>query len=715
MRNADDMSTEPKGDATGRSGTGPIPGTSRPGDHINWDSETVQVQLTIELPFWLLVPNGSVNLTIGNCTVRATVINDGVQFSLGHHQSVSQQKTVFLGSLDDAAKASTRLVLLTEGGRSRLTKTLVTFEASAHSDAIEALKSKDKKYQQGCQYFRSLAIAHLDYLNLLINSYRRLSSDPFASEVTAWDVPIWSLAAEGIKFNVILFPYLAHEYRPSVAKFSKPSEFKPYIAAALEDIERIADIDAMPGEVELLDGWSLYYRGRHADSITSFVTAIEVLLEARLREVLRTLGATPEKVEKTLWETRNKFMKRLDQYCYLTQSRVPGPFLHVLPTINGVRLEWELEQTRDLRHKIVHAGQRLDRHLVRPMNQVAETMTWLFDWLSEGKASRLGVKRPSVFYEAGREGFVFDFRLETGGVNLLPKLAGVADPQGEDSVFVIDSPDPATIPETRFLSALGGGGKPSDIELFAKMAFAKLRIPNLGDTPPVADSPLPHHDRYYIWHDGKLMLIFLLDLESVLGERDVEQIGAAVAARTRGGLSVGSVLVIINDQNGMAFEMRVHETISENCQAIAEACGIGLVKAEDLARLALGVQECGWPAATIIEDLVAPGWNGRAPAEARKIGVVVHYYARPSAAIIELNGDTMISLGDFLVFRLRRRFYQHEITEMRQDDRPVERAQFGEVGVTVSLNGAKLPIRWDVYWIPKRTDPGGIIAPETSG
>jgi len=128
------MSTEP----TGESGTGPIPGEIRPGDQINWDSERVPVELTIELPFWLLVPNGDVNLTIGDCTVRARVVNDGVQFSLGHHQSVSQQKTVFLGSLDDAAKAFTRLVLLTGGGRSRLTKTLVTFEVSAHSDALEA-------------------------------------------------------------------------------------------------------------------------------------------------------------------------------------------------------------------------------------------------------------------------------------------------------------------------------------------------------------------------------------------------------------------------------------------------------------------------------------------------------------------------------------------------------------------------------------------------
>ena len=401
-------------------------------------------------------------------------------------------------------------------------------------------------------------------------------------------MPIWSLSAEGIRSNVILFPYLAVESHPSIIDFSSPSDIKPYIAASLENIETVAGTDATPGEVELLDGWSLYYRGRHADSIRSFVTAIEVLLEARVREALRNLEASPEDVERRLFETRNKFMKRLDQYCYLVQSRVPGPLLNVLPTINGVRLAWELEQTRELRHKIVHAGQRLDRNLVRPMIRVAETMTWLFNWLSKGGGAGRGLKRPSAFYEAGREGFLFDCRLEEGGVVLLPTLAGMADPQGEDSGFVVDSPDPATIPEGRFLRALGGGEKRSDIELFAKMAFAKLKIPNLGDTPPVADWPLPHHDRYFMLRDGKLMLIFLLDLELVLEERDVEQIAAAVAARTRGGVPVASVLVIVNDQNGMAFELRVHETISENCRAIAEACGIGLVKAEDLRDLRSG-------------------------------------------------------------------------------------------------------------------------------
>jgi hypothetical protein len=52
---------------------------------------------------------------------------------------------------------------------------------------------------------------------------------------------------------------------------------------------------------------------------------------------------------------------------------------------------------------------------------------------------------------------------------------------------------------------------------------------------------------------------------------------------------------------------------------------------------------------------------------------------------------------------------------MQQDDRQVERAQIGEVGVIVSLNGEKLSIGWDVFWIPKQTNPDGTDRPEPPG
>jgi hypothetical protein len=708
MGNTHHMASEPEGNGAKGAGSGPIPAAMWPGSLIDWDSELVAVELTVELPFWLLIPSGDINLKIDDCTIRASVINNGVQVSLGNHENINQV-VEFLGSMEDVARASTSLASLTKGARSRLTKTLVTFNPSAHSSPVETLKSGKLPIIQAVKYFQSLAVAHLGFLNLLINSYRRLSSDPFATEVSAWDVPVWHLSAEEFKSNIILFPYIGFETHPYVGKIptltdpAKPAKGSPYIAVSLEKIETISQVDLIPGEVEILDGWSLYYRGRHAASITSFVTAIEVLLEARLREVMRTLGKSPENVEKSLITTRNNFMRRLDEFCYLTNSRIPGPYLHVLPTLNGVRLREELKQTRDQRHKILHEGQRLNRNLQRPMMRVAETMTWLFNWLAQVGGANRGVSRPSNIYELVREGWLFDFRLETTGVRLLPDVAGVVE--GEDSGFVITSLDPSSITEERFLRVLGGNGRTSDIEIFAQMAFAKLGIKDVRDSPPIADLPLPHHDRYCIWRAGKMSLVFLLDLQVTVEERDIEQIAAAVAARTRSGAPLSSVLVIINDQNGMSFELRVHETIPEKCSAIAEACGMGLVKAEDLARLALGSQNYGWNSDVIMDDLLTPGWNGGVPARAQKAGVVTEYFAKPKAAIIELNGDVMVSIGDFMIFRLRKRFYQLEIPSMKQDDRLVDQARVGEIGVIVELGGDKLPLGWDVYRIPKQGNP----------
>lgn len=707
------MASDPEGNAAEEAEIGPIPNAMWPGSLIDWNSELVAVELTVELPFWLLIPSGTINLTIDDYMILAGIVNTGIEVSLGNHQSINQE-IEFLGSMEDVAKATISLALLTRGARSRLTKTLVTFNPTVHSSPVETLKSGKHPIIQAVKYFQSLAVAHLGFLNLLINSYRRLSSDPFATEVSAWDLPVWHLSVDGFKSNIILFPYVGFETHPYVGKMptfkgpAKPSKGPPFIAATLEQIETISHLDLIPGEVEILDGWSLYYRGRHAASITSFVTAIEVLLEARLKEVMRTLGVSPENVENSLITTRNQFMRRLDDFCYLTNSRVPGPYLHVLPTLNGVRLREELKQTRDQRHKILHEGQRLDRDLQRPMMRVAETMTWLFNWLAQVGGANRGVKRPSNIYEMVREGWLFDFRLEATGVRLLPDVAGMVE--SEDSGFVITSLDPSSITEERFLRVLGGGDRTSDIELFALMAFAKLGIKDVRDSPPIADLPLPHHDRYCIWRAGKMSLVFLLDLQVTVEERDIEQIAAAVAARTRSGAPLSSVLVIINDQNGMAFEICVHETIPEKCRAIAEAYGIGLVKAEDLALLALGSQKYGWNADVIMDDILTPGWNGGVPAGAQKAGVVTEYFAKPKAAIIELKGDVTVSVGDFLIFRLRKRFYQLEIPSMQQDSRPVEQARVGEIGVIVALDGDKLPLDWDVYWMPKHEKPAATIS-----
>ena len=116
------------------------------------------------------------------------------------------------------------------------------------------------------------------------------------------------------------------------------------------------------------------------------MTAIEVALEFKLREALSSKGLPEQEVEDRLSRTFNDFDARLTDYSRITGFRVPGPIVSALPWINGVRLKRELISTRQLRHKVVHEGLRLDpsmySHLQRPM----ETMTWLFNWLRSPSA-----------------------------------------------------------------------------------------------------------------------------------------------------------------------------------------------------------------------------------------------------------------------------------------------------------------------------------------
>ena len=142
------------------------------------------------------------------------------------------------------------------------------------------------------------------------------------------------------------------------------------------------DSDVAPGKLELLDALSLYYRGRFGDAVRSAVTAIEVVLEAQLYKLLREKGRTDEEAERRLAETRNSFHDRLADYEKVSQRRLPSPMISWLPTINGVRLKSELGWVRELRHKVVHEGVRVDIFAQSEMQRAIETMTWLFRWLS---------------------------------------------------------------------------------------------------------------------------------------------------------------------------------------------------------------------------------------------------------------------------------------------------------------------------------------------
>ena len=178
-------------------------------------------------------------------------------------------------------------------------KTLVLFRPDGLKEAFDAWQETEvtspnrnrriRRINLAHQYFCSLAFAHIPFLNHLITSYRSISYDPFAFEVSEWDVPIWFAQHGNVLVRIGLVPYWGRDTYPETSKMGEREQSQFY-AASREAVQAQAKVDVTPGKLESLDARSLYHRGRFGDAVRSAVTAIEVALEAQLTKLLKEKG-----------------------------------------------------------------------------------------------------------------------------------------------------------------------------------------------------------------------------------------------------------------------------------------------------------------------------------------------------------------------------------------------------------------------------------------
>ena len=301
----------------------------------------------------------------------------------------SHSNTVIIERVDEkpSDRAAATLAGMKQSGFTlRTTRTLISIKTNVLEDAIAAIQESGRRRVDAQMYFRSFVHAHLPFVNKTINAYRRAGADPFTAEVTEWDIPVWYIDADENFIPISLIPYKESDGPPVTITPAGETNAITFVEA--NDIEEALILPEVPGEIDLLDAWSLYYRGRQSDAIRSLVTSLEVLLEAKLREYLNKAGLTEAEVESRLDKSWNDFQARLTEYTRISKRRVPGPILSIFPYINGVRLREELEQVRSLRHKIVHEGERISYPFHGQMQRAMETMTWLFNWLAESPPRR---------------------------------------------------------------------------------------------------------------------------------------------------------------------------------------------------------------------------------------------------------------------------------------------------------------------------------------
>ncbi len=249
-----------------------------------------------------MVPDGEISLTYDKTTVTAAIHGRYLEVSDGPMSLASRCNAILIGPGDEVwGRELPESVLPSQMPVYRPMKTVVSFQSHVVADCFEAWRTKGevtrddrtgiRRVNRVIQYFRALATAHIPFLNNLITSYRSTSLDPYASEVSEWDVPAWYAIHEGTLVWIGLMPYWASDTFPSV---NKGGETAPFVATSLEEVQSQARTEVAPGKLELLDAYSLMYRGRFGDAVRSAVTGIEVAVEAQLTKLLEEKGHSEE-------------------------------------------------------------------------------------------------------------------------------------------------------------------------------------------------------------------------------------------------------------------------------------------------------------------------------------------------------------------------------------------------------------------------------------
>jgi hypothetical protein len=253
----------------------------------------------------------------------------------------------------------------------------------------------------------SLCEAYLPVVNELIQRYRLITYDYFAYEVSPWDVPIWRLKYRDVGYNAVLVPYKSWDGVPVTIERGKAADDRP-IVRKLEwptpaELTNASSDQATPGEFDLLDARSLMERGDYTSAVRRAVTAIEAVLAWALLCELEKRHP-PEEAARILRRTDNNFPARLAYWRNLAS-----------PNISQGEFD-EFEQTRRIRHEIVHKSRRLTQDDRGRAQRAVDTGRWLYNKI-EAKPHRARVRDYGSIKSVGRTA-------------LAPRFATTVEPDG---------------------------------------------------------------------------------------------------------------------------------------------------------------------------------------------------------------------------------------------------------------------------------------------
>jgi hypothetical protein len=396
----------------------PSPASVAFGDGIDWSSPLSEALLYVELPFWLLTPPGSVDISWSGTMFEVCVCAPWMEVFAGHvldsRASVIHNGPLSADDWQPPEEIASELDQLQLRCMSRPCKTVLRLTVRAHVGAFRQLLESDRPRATAEQeaYRASLCEAHIPIVNELIQRYRLVTYDYVPYEVSAWDVPVWYVKFAGNGYRTMLVPYKEWDAKPVVIE----SPEAPYTEPTLREFEWTRPHDltsatsaaATPGEFDLLDARSLMERGDYTGAVRRTVTALEAVLRWAL---VHELGKSysPVVAEERAARTDNDFPGRLAQWRKLAQ-----------PQISQAQFE-EFASTRKIRHEIVHRARRLTHEERGGAQRAVDTGRWLYNKI-EGNPERARLRDFGVLNSVGRVAIAprFPAVLDAHGITLRP-------------------------------------------------------------------------------------------------------------------------------------------------------------------------------------------------------------------------------------------------------------------------------------------------------
>ena len=206
----------PLGPGIGSNDEGKIPDRFCIGEDLNWDAPWVDVNLWVELPFWLMVDNTTIAIEIESHEFQVSV-HDNYFELFGGEVTDSRQTVCYQGPIKNPEDLSDDIQKIRKDYPNvpfiwRKCKTNLKVATCCNEDVWNKATAEVElalRVQRTVDlYLKELCTAHIPIINRLIQGYRLATYDYFAFEVAPWDVPRWFVERMGHGgVSSLLLPY----------------------------------------------------------------------------------------------------------------------------------------------------------------------------------------------------------------------------------------------------------------------------------------------------------------------------------------------------------------------------------------------------------------------------------------------------------------------------------------------------------------------------